>query len=43
MGTKDKKQEFVTGILDKSGMIDDMNIIDSGFFFEKMGLKEFLC
>ncbi len=43
IGAKDKEREFVTGILDKSATIDCMNVIASGFFFEKMRLKEFLC
>ena len=43
IGAKDKEGGFVTGILDRSAMIDSMNIIGSGIFFEKIGLKEFLC
>ncbi len=43
MGAKDEGKKFVTSILDGSAMVDDMNVIGFGLFFEKMGLNEFLC
>ncbi len=42
MEAKHKEREFVIDILDGSAMIDGITVIGSGFFFEKIGLKEFL-